>query len=231
MSAVPQRSASADEVYEKLKAMAIAFEFAPGVRINEVELARTLEVSRTPLREALNRLQSEGFFTRAAGKGFMARHFDAKEVYDIYEMRRILEGGAVRLACERASDEQLEELARFVRESREVPHDSDAMELLGLDEAFHERLALMTGNEEYRRCLININGRIRFFRWVDMQNGRRHYTQNEHLAIVQALMRRDADEAARLTEAHITRRMDQIIEVIRRGVAEIYLRNNFAGER
>src|SRR5690606_8809543 len=82
---------SADRVYEQIKSMAITYRFRPGERINEVDLARQLNVSRTPLREALNRLATEGFLTTAPNRGFFGRPLDTKAVFDLYEFRRCLE--------------------------------------------------------------------------------------------------------------------------------------------
>ena len=126
--------------------MAMTFAIRPGERVNEVELARSLNVSRTPLREALNRLMVEGFLTRAPNRGFIGRPLDAKQVFDLYELRRALEAGIVVIACERATDEELAELERFVKASKDRPEDANASSLLALDEQFHERVAQLTRN-------------------------------------------------------------------------------------
>ena len=80
-----------DRVYEQLKAMAVSYEFKPGERLNEGELAKRLGVSRTPLREALNRLNTEGFLRFTPGKGFFCRELDAHEIFDLYELRKSIE--------------------------------------------------------------------------------------------------------------------------------------------
>ncbi|MCC6535859.1 MAG: GntR family transcriptional regulator [Burkholderiales bacterium] len=215
---------SAEQIYERIKTLAMTFAIRPGERVNEVEVARSLNVSRTPLREALNRLLVEGFLTRAPNRGFIGRPLDAKQVFDLYELRRVLEASIVAIACERSTDEELGELERFVKASTDRPEDANASSLLALDEQFHERVARLTRNEEMLRAVRSINARIHYFRWIDMQNGRRRQTQQEHLRIVKALMARDAPAAARLIEGHIARRLDRIVDVIRMGFAEIYMR-------
>ena len=197
--------------------MAVRFDFKPGERINEVELARRLNVSRTPLREVLNQLMVEGFLTRAVNRGFIARLLDAKQIHSLYEYRAVLESGIVRAACERASDAELAELRAFVERSRDVPEDSEATRLLELDEAFHLMLARYSRNEEFVRALESVNARIHFVRWIDMQQGRRAHTQAEHMRIVQALERRDIEALPAMMGAHIGRRLDQITDVIRTG--------------
>ncbi|MGZ8229803.1 MAG: GntR family transcriptional regulator, partial [Burkholderiales bacterium] len=95
---VARAADSAAQIYEHVKTMAMTFEIRPGERVNEVEIARSLNVSRTPLREALNRLLMEGFLTRAPNRGFIGRPLDAKQVFDLYELRRALEGSIVAIA-------------------------------------------------------------------------------------------------------------------------------------
>ena len=227
---VTRAADSAEQIYERLKTMAMTFAIRPGERVNEVELARSLNVSRTPLREALNRLMMEGFLTRAPNRGFIGRPLDAKQVFDLYELRRVLEASIVAIACERATDEELAELERFVKASKDRPEDdTNASSLLALDEEFHERVARLTRNEEMVRALRSINARIHYFRWIDMQNGKRRYTQQEHLRIVKALKERDAPAAAGMIEGHISRRLDRIVDVIRMGFAEIYMRGQAHG--
>lgn len=202
--------------------MAITFVIRPGQRVNEVELSRALKVSRTPLREALNRLMVEGFLTRAPNKGFTGRLLDAKQIFDLYELRRALEASIVRIACERATDDELAELERFVKGSIDRREKLNAAALLALDERFHEQMSRLTRNHEMVRLLEAINARIHYVRWLDMQ---RHHTQQDHLKIVRALKARNADKAAALVEGHISRRLDQIVDVIRMGFAEIYMRD------
>jgi DNA-binding GntR family transcriptional regulator len=204
--------------------MAVTYQLRPGARLNEIELAKMLEVSRTPVREALNRLVTEGFLTSLPNRGFYCRPLDAKQVYDLYELRCGLEVSMVRFACERATTEELRDLTQFAEESRDEEGDVHALRFLRLDERFHESIAALTHNEEFAHNLRNINGRIHFVRWIDMQQGRRSHTQSEHIRIVAALRARDADKAADLLRQHISRRLDQIVDVIKAGFGEIYTR-------
>jgi DNA-binding GntR family transcriptional regulator len=208
--------------YVALRAMAMSYRFQPGQRLNEGELARELEISRTPLREAMHRLVSEGLLALVPGRGFFARPLEVKEVFDLYEARLGLEIAIVELACERATDEWLAAMDLYLDDSVQVQESAPVEHLLQLDEGFHERLAEVTGNAELLRMLRNINARIHFFRWVDMQ-GRRDLTQAEHRALVAAIRARDAATASDLARVHITRRLDQIVEVMREGYARLYM--------
>jgi DNA-binding GntR family transcriptional regulator len=225
---LPASIRAADRIYDRVKAMACTYRLSPGGRVNEVELSRQLGVSRTPLREALNRLASEGFLVPTMNKGYHVRALDPAEVLALYEFRAAIEVGGVQLACERATDAELDRLEAFALASRDAPdEDAQALRLLELDEQFHERLAALSGNEEFVRAVCATNERIRFVRWIDMKD-RRAGTQNEHLAIVRHLRQRDATMAGTLMRQHISRRLDQITEVIRIGYGEIYTGNALA---
>ena len=212
-----------ERVYAQLRELAIRFELLPGDRVNEVELAKQFGVSRTPLREALNRLVSDGFLTFVAGKGFFRRSLDVKEIFDLYEMRQKLEMGMAELAVERATEAQIQEIRDFLAVSMKEDPMRTVNDLVALDEEFHERMASLSGNLEMQRTLRTVNARIRFIRWVNMENGRRRLTQGEHGDILEAVARRDADQAKALLQAHIDGRLEQITLAIREGYAVIYM--------
>ncbi|HMN78562.1 MAG TPA: GntR family transcriptional regulator [Burkholderiaceae bacterium] len=212
------------EIYDRLRQMARTFRFKPGERINEIELSKALAVSRTPLREVLNQLMVEGFVTRHANKGFVGRALDPQQVFELYEFRQGLEVNIARLACARATDGEIGELEAFVQSSTDVSEDEYATRLLALDEEFHMRLARMARNGEYLRTLENLNARIYYVRWIDMRRGRRKHTQAEHMRIARALRARNEARMVGLMSAHIGQRLDQIVENIKTGFAEIYMR-------
>lgn len=210
-------------VYEQLKRMLANFHFKPGERVNEVEVATQLGVSRTPLREALNRLSTEGFLTMEAGKGFFCRLLDPQEIFDLYEVRKAIEVGAIRLSVQRRTDEQVAALIAFLEENGPEAGERTRLELLELDETFHEMLAKISDNDEMLRLLKNVNARIRFVRWIDLDAQRRLGTQAEHRRIALALRDRDADLCVEILEKHIDRRLDQITAAIQVGYGHIYM--------
>ncbi|PWE29756.1 GntR family transcriptional regulator [Pararhodobacter marinus] len=225
----PPPQSSVERVYEELREQAIRFDLLPGDRINEVELSKRFGVSRTPLREALNRLVADGFLTFTAGKGFFRRNLEVKEVFDLYEMRQRLEMMLAELAVERASPEAIEEIRGFLEISRREDPTRSVYDLVRLDEGFHERLAALSGNVEMLNVLKDINARIRFVRWVNMERGRRTRTQGEHLEILEAVAAGDAGRARDLLQTHIDGRLEQITEAIRDGYAMIYMRRSGQG--
>jgi DNA-binding GntR family transcriptional regulator len=212
-----------DRVYEELKAMSVSFELKPGERLNEGELAKRLGVSRTPLREALNRLNTEGFLRFTPGKGFFCRELDAHEIFDLYELRKSIEVASVRLAVKRAKDEDIAALLAFLDATGPDPGERSSIELVDLDETFHERLMAMSDNAEMLRVLRNVNARIRFVRWIDMDRINRANTQAEHRAVLHALKARDEGTCVYVLERHIDRRLDTITSAIKEGYAQIYM--------
>lgn len=212
-----------EKVYLRIRDMAIDFDFKPGERLNEVALAKELGVSRTPLREALNRLSIEGLLRFIPGKGFFCRDLEVHEIFSLYELRKSLEVAALRLAIQRAADADIQDALAFLDSTGPEAGERSVAELVELDEAFHERLVAMSGNAEMLRVLKNVNARIRFVRWIDMNRGDRPASQREHHRLLEALAARNETEGVAILEQHIDRRMDQITSAIREGYAHIYM--------
>ncbi len=216
------RGERGSDVLNRLRDMAIAYELKPGERLSEIELAGRLGVSRTPVREALARLVTDGFLLPAS-RGFVRRPLDVQETLDLYEARLAIERECLRLALERATAQQIDEARAFLASSQAKPSGAPVRELVALDEAFHLRIAAMAGNAELTRLLENLNQRIRFVRWLSMESVGRESTQDQHQQLLEAIAAGNADLAQRCLSAHITLRREQVAEAIRRGLARIYL--------
>lgn len=209
-----EQFSSVDRLYLTVKEMAITFRIRPGGRLNEVELAQSLGTSRTPLREALNRLVAEGFLTFQRGRGFFCREVNPREIFELYQLRQILETAAVRLACETATQSELEALTQLLTKNERTERDLPITELVALDEQFHLALVALARNEEMTKMLHNLNAKIQFVRWIDMDDPRAS-TRAQHSDIVAALKARDGDLAAAKMANHIDRRLDQITGAIK----------------
>ncbi|KJK21961.1 GntR family transcriptional regulator [Burkholderiaceae bacterium 16] len=220
ISTVRRRRGS--DVFTTLREMAISYELRPGERLNEIELAERLGVSRTPVREALTRLATDGFLVESS-RGYMRRPLEIQEMLDLYEARVAVERECLRLAFARATPAAIAEIGAYLDRSKSVPPDTPVRELVELDEGFHMRIAAMAGNAELRRMLASLNERIRFIRWIDMENIGRDSTQREHAEIVRALADQNWEEGERYLSAHIALRREQIVEAITKGLARIYL--------
>ncbi|WP_052382251.1 GntR family transcriptional regulator [Paraburkholderia kururiensis] len=221
-SVAPKRTGmTVNEIYEQLKQMAVLYKIRPGERVNELELAERLDVSRTPIREALNRLVAENLLAFVPNRGFFIRELGEKDVFDLFELRRSIESTAVMLACERASDGDIKTLRRFWKQVMKGAERMPSDELVVNDELFHLELAAMSGNAEIGRVLQGINARIHYVRWVDVDQ-RRNEAFTEHLQILDALAQRDTERCVALTDTHIRWRMEEITRVVHASVVKLY---------
>lgn len=198
----PERSL-ADTAYEKVKASIFDFELLPGDRFTETEMAERLSMSRTPVREALYRLEREGYLTVHLRVGWSVRPYDFRQFEDFYDLRLILEEAAVRRLCDLPEREGLDELkaAWLVPVAERL---GDAKQVAALDEAFHTSLVAAAGNSEVTRCHREVTERIRIIRRLDFTQAYRvGKTYDEHAQILRAILRRRTDEATRLLRSHI----------------------------
>lgn len=209
------------ELYDQMKELVIIFRIRPGERINEGSLAKELNASRTPLREALNRLVAERLVEFRPGKGFFCRELDPQSIFELYEAREVVEVATIDLACRRASDEDIAKLKEdfFVKGMSYV--GKTILEVTERDEAFHTSIAGMSGNNELGCLLQNINERIRYIRWIDLSQ-RVAASRDEHRKIMDAILDRDTDKAQKIMRAHISKRMDQIVSAVKESYSSIY---------
>ena len=214
------RGATQARVYEAVRQMAMHYELRPGETVNEAALAAQLGVSRTPLREALHRLVTERLMRFVPNKGFYCRTLSPEEVCQLFEVREALEVRGFKLACARASDQ---EIARFAAQAeafaRAAPALSARERALG-DEAFHEDLVALSGNPELLAALKAVNARIRFVREIENQRpGRAPDLKDEHAAIVKALKGRKAGKGGRILSRHLTMTLEDALAVIKEAIA------------
>ncbi len=214
---------SVDMVYDQVRGMAANFEFKPQERINEGQLAKELGTSRTPLREALNRLVAEGFLTFRNGRGFYCRSLDPSSILDLYQARQAVECEGLRLAIDRAREPELATVKEFlIKIEPRYTGNAAADILVELDEEFHMRMIELSGNRELEKILANLNARSRYIRWVDMDN-RRSVTPAAHLRIIEAMQRRDLEQALADMRGHIARRSEEASDSVRRAFSQLYV--------
>jgi DNA-binding GntR family transcriptional regulator len=223
------------QAYEHIREMAESFELKPDSQINEIALAKQFGTSRTPLREALNRLVAEGFLTFQARRGFFCRPLSPAQILALYEARIAVETEAVRLAIEKADDDQLSDLVERLRAfESEYESCEDAGRLLELDELFHVEIARLSENLELVRILENLNGRIRFVRLIYLKNrsfDRQSSPQDSdilaHKSILSRIAEKDIEGAVTAMRRHIKRRKEETIEAVAKALAQIYYVDDF----
>ena len=202
----PAHRSRADEVYEQLKRDIAEFNLVPGDRFTENEISERLGVSRTPVRQALFRLQQEGYVEVLFRAGWRVLPFDFDQFEQLYDLRMVLETTAVHRICAddgRVDQELLDELAAIWL----VPTDqrsTDAGQVSQWDEEFHCALVAAAGNAEMARVHRDVTDRIRIIRRLDFTKQMRiDATYDEHAKILKAVQRKRADQAAMLLKAHI----------------------------
>lgn len=214
--------------YQQLKALLLMGDVPIGARLREERLAERLEMSRTPVREALLRLHAEHFLDRHPEGGFRAINPSAQTMRELYEIRRALE----LFALHRATDEgrNWTSLAELQEEWRalEVGELTADAEFVHLDEDFHRRLAESAGNVQLAEELRRFNERIRPVRSHDFVTpGRIAATVEQHLGILDAVIGHRTEEAEHLLDRHITESQ----AVVERAVATVLERMLSVGER
>lgn len=196
----------ADDVYEQLKRDVAEFNLVPGDRFTESEISERLGVSRTPVRQALFRLQQEGYVEVLFRSGWRVLPFDFDQFEQLYDLRMVLETTAVHRICAddtRVDRELLAQLAAIWLVPAEE-RSSDAAQVSEWDEAFHCALVAAAGNAEMARVHRDVTDRIRIIRRLDFTKQMRiDATYDEHAKILKAVQRKRGDQAAMLLRAHI----------------------------
>ena len=206
VTAEPSTSRS-DHLYAQLRRAIVQGELRPNQRLVETELAEMLDVSRTPVREALQRLAIDGLVSRR--RGWEVREHDAGEIEQIYACRAALEGYAARLAALHATDEQLDEIAGILFS---ISDASDRDEMVAVNEHFHEAIIDAAGNP----LLAELAGRSRLYYFN--RRVAHLYTEAEtaqsrqqHIRLLEALRGRDPDRAEAVTREHIATALRAIL--------------------
>jgi DNA-binding GntR family transcriptional regulator len=193
----------ADQAYARIKQMVFDFTLMPGDRCSESELAQRLQVSRTPLRQALQRLEREGFLQVVPKVGWQVAPLDFDIFDELYDLRVLIECHA---AQQLALAETRPALAALAEVWLAPPEQrlADGTQVGRLDEQFHAQLVQASGNREMARVHREITERIRIIRRLDFtKSARVDATYDEHARILRAITRRRGDEAQRLLRAHI----------------------------
>lgn len=193
----------AEQVYAALKADIFDFRLLPGDRFTESEMAERYGVSRTPLRDALYRLEREGYLQVGFRSGWAVRPLDFAQLDELYDLRIVLELAAVQRLCEADPPADLSALqAVWAVPEAERLHDGDTV--ARLDEDFHSGLVSACGNREMARVHREITERIRIIRRLDFtQSARVATTYDEHRHILSLIVRRKTAQATLLLRSHI----------------------------
>ncbi len=204
----------AERIYRQLKQDIFDFRLLPADRFSENEIAERMGASRTPVREALFRLEREGYVEVLARSGWQVKPFDFKYFEELYDVRTVLECAAVRRLCEQEGPSpQLEELTRLWT----TPPDQRPTQVgpvSALDERFHEVLVEAAGNQEMARIHHDLTERLRIIRRLDFTKPPRiDATYQEHAAILEAIAHRRGEQAQMMLKAHIEASRNEVRKI------------------
>lgn len=201
-----QRMSFKERAYQELKALIQAGDLSPDSTLSERKLAERLGMSKTPIRAALENLETQGLVTVSAQKGIIIRELSAREIAELFDVRAAVEPFVVaQLARCSLTRSQRDELKVNLREQRLVARSEDALAATKLDIAFHQVLARLLENREMmlwlERCFDKLHRSV--IRVNRMAPGRLQKCYEEHDAVASAILSGHPDEAARLMREHL----------------------------
>lgn len=197
--------------YETLKQAIFHGELEPGQPLVETVLASWYKVSRTPVREALSRLEQDGLVERS-DRGLIVRRRSPEEIIDIYETRIALEATAGRMAAERRTEHDMRILRRLIERSRDVSADDDHK--VDLNRQFHHAIWHASHNESLRDLLVRLDLHLARYPATTLSYPNRwEEAKVEHAALVDAVEDRDDDRAYEISRTHFTKARDIRIQL------------------
>ena len=205
-----------DVVFNTLRQAILKGELKPGERLMEIQLATKLGVSRTPVREAIRKLELEGLVLMVPRKGAEVAQITEKSMVDVLEIRRALEELAVRLACERMAPEGLEELKKAEERFEEVLGYEDITVVAGADVEFHDAIIHATDNQKLIQLLSQFREQMYRYRVEYLKREEFHpQVIKEHRDIIQTIEDHNKDEAAGYICNHIDRQVRAVTDTLR----------------
>jgi DNA-binding GntR family transcriptional regulator len=212
-----------EKAYEYLKASVLSGQFSPGERLTEEHLAKKLGISRTPIREALHKLESEGLIKPLATRGFVASRDSKEEIEELFEIRAVLEGYALKVICDRVTDSVLEKLEEAVEKAEEALRNQNLDELFQWNTRFHDTLhELIMDKHRLYHQMVTMRQYVLRYRKNTLQypdGGRR--TVDGHRKILLALRLRDADLCERVMREHIQQSKKDALQFLFREDKEV----------
>lgn len=202
-----------DVVFNTLRQAILTGELKPGERLMEIHLADRLGVSRTPIREAIRKLELEGLVVMIPRKGAQVAKITEKNLKDVLEVRRALDTLAVRLACKRMDDTYKKQLREACDEFAKVVKCSNTKDITEADVRFHDIINQSTGNDRLIQLVNNLAEQMYRYRLEYIKDAAYHNRLiDEHEEIYNAILERDEERAARAVVVHIDNQEASILE-------------------
>ena len=210
-----QRRTLHDEVVDRMRDMVVEGQLISGARINESELCQQLGVSRTPVREAIKTLASEGLIELVRNKGAVVKSLDAGEITEMLEAVAVLELFAARVGVTRCSDDEISEIVSMHKQMGSYFKARDRLPYYKLNQAIHAAIVALAHNRAITIAHEALQMRLRRMRYVGNERPTSWSgAMREHEAMIKALKKRDADQLCAAIELHLDHTRERVAEYV-----------------
>ncbi|MDF2615115.1 MAG: GntR family transcriptional regulator [Clostridia bacterium] len=205
-----------DIVFQTLRKAILTGELEPGERLMEIQLGEKLGVSRTPIREAIRKLELEGLVIMVPRKGAQVAQFTEKDIQDVLEVRAALEALAAKIACKRMDDRAFLKLQLAITEYEYAAREKDVETMIEKDVEFHETIFNATQNDKLIQLFNNLREQVHRYRIAYLKNvGESELVHTEHLELLDALKQRNEELAEDIAAKHIQTQCVSIMRFIK----------------
>lgn len=205
-----------DVVFNTLRKAILIGELKPGERLLEIQLANQLGVSRTPIREAIRKLELEGLVIMMPRRGAEVAQITEKDLRDVLEVRRALDALCAELACDRITEEEKQKLKDACDEFEKATATGDATTIAAADVALHDIIVEVTGNRRLIQLINNLSEQMYRYRFEYIKDENQHNNLvEEHRMIYESIVRGDKEGAAKAAKLHIDNQESSIIKQLR----------------
>lgn len=204
-----------DVVFNTLRQAILRGEMEPGERLMEIQLSQKLGVSRTPIREAIRKLELEGLVIMIPRKGAEVAHITEKDMRDVLEVRSTLEELAVTLACKNVTPDKIEALKAANKVFESAIISKDVVNIVDADVSFHDIIYAMTDNQRLIQIINNLREQMYRYRLEYVKDARTHSILiSEHNDIIQKLQDRNVEDAKTVVRQHINNQEKGIVRLL-----------------
>lgn len=205
-----------DVVFNTLRQAILRGELKPGERLMELHLADQLGVSRTPIREAIRKLELEGLVNMIPRRGAEVARITEKNLKDVLEVRRALDAFSCELACDRITPAETEMLRQACEEFEQATRSRDAAVIAKADVKLHNIIVLATGNDRLMEMINNLSEQVYRYRFEYIKDTSNYEKLvEEHRIIYESILRKDKKTAAEMAKTHIDNQEQSILKLLR----------------